>query len=374
MKHRRLGRTGFMVSEIGMGLEYLLDKDQLTINGTIRAAMDGGITYLDCHPSHGFTKESIDYEGYMKLGKALTGIRDRFILSYIAHWETRSPAETKPRFESWLRMIDTGYADVFMLQFCDKANDFEEIMKVDGALSYAQKLVKEGRARSIGISTHSAEIAQRAIESGSFDVLMYPVNPAHDVVTADHLDTIWDAAYEFNGANERGERPRKSVYIECERNNIGLVAMKPFAGGFIFGVEKNAGFTPVNLVAYALAQTGVSTVVPGCAKPDEIEGILAYNDSSLEEKDYAGVVSKSRWSVKGNCQYCNHCLPCGADINVGLVNRLLDAKRDMETVREKYRALSVKASACLRCGICEERCPFEVKVRERMEEAVMIFE
>ena len=44
-----------------------------------------------------------------------------------------------------------------------------------------------------------------------------------------------------------------------------------------------------------------------------------------------------------------------------------------ETVREHYRALSVKAGACIGCGQCEARCPFGVKIAEHMQKAQAIF-
>jgi len=225
----------------------------------------------------------------------------------------------------------------------------------------------------------------KAIDSGSIDVLMYPVNPAFDVLDDDEMrnkeiiETIWDAAFDFKAEGRSGARPRRSVYAECERRGVGLVAMKPFGGGFIFNAEKDAGFTPVNLISYALAQTGVSTVAPGCTKPDEIEEILTYYTGCDAERDYSPAVARSRWSVMENCQYCNHCLPCGAGINIGQVNRLLDklvfnADPDADIVRGQYLALPVKASACLECGDCMKRCPFLVKVPNRMKQAAAAFE
>ena len=381
MKYRPLGRTGLSVSEIGMGLEHLLDKEEHVIADTIRAAVDGGVTYLDCHPGHDWTKEPIAYEGYEKLGRALAGVRNRLCLSHIASCDTRSPAEAQPRFESYLRALNTDHTDVFIIQFCDKATDYEQVTGEGGLLAHAQKLRTEGKLRAIGLSTHSANIACRAIDSGAFDMLMYPVNPAFDVVMEeerykpDNLDSLWDAAHDFTSEGKSGAQPRKNVYNECARKGVGLVAMKPFAGGFIFHTEKNAGFTPVNLVSYALAQNGVSTVVPGCTHPGEIEEILTYNTCTDEARDYSGGVAASRWSVMENCLYCNHCLPCPADINIGEIGRLLDAYADSTAgARERYSALAVKASACVRCGVCETRCPFRVKVIDRMQQAVEIFE
>jgi len=62
---------------------------------------------------------------------------------------------------------------------------------------------------------------------------------------------------------------------------------------------------------------------------------------------------------------------CPAGINIGLVNRLLDAGGDSAA---QYAAMPVKASACTGCGACEERCPFQVKGIGRMQQAAKAFE
>ena len=379
MKYRMLGRTGVKVSEIGMGTEHLLDKDEGVVVDTIKAAIDGGVTYFDCHPGHDNDGESDSYIGYEKLGKAISGYREKLCLTYLAG-ASLEPEKTKPKFANYLSAMGIDYVDVFILQFCDKIADYERITGDGGLLTYAHELKTAGKIMHIGISTHSSAVAYKAIDSGEFDMIMYPVNPAFDVVTdedlykTDNLETLWDAAHDFSTAGKSGAQPRKSVYSECENKGVAVVAMKPFAGGFIFGVEADAGFTPVNLISYALAQNGVATVVPGCTKPEEILEILTYNTCCDAERDYSNAVANSRWSVMENCLYCNHCLPCSADINIGQINRLLDAvllnkNPDIDGVRKTYKSLSVDASACIKCGVCMERCPFKVNVIARMEKA-----
>lgn len=52
MKYRTLGRTGFQVSEIGLGGEYLEGKPLKQVCNTVDAAMDAGINLLDCFMSN----------------------------------------------------------------------------------------------------------------------------------------------------------------------------------------------------------------------------------------------------------------------------------------------------------------------------------
>ena len=386
MKYRGVGRTGIEVSEVGMGLEHLLDKDEQTVIDTVRAAIDGGVTYFDCHPGHDYDQRPDPgrYQGYQMLGKALAGLRDRVTISYIASCNERGADIAPVCFEGYLRALGTDHTDVFIIQFCDKLKEYADITGENGLLAYAQRMRAEGKARYIGISTHSMDIAMRAIHSGAFDMLMFPVNPAFDVLSdeqeynEDYIGNLWDRAYEYK-ADGNGRLPRKSVYSACEQRGVALVAMKPFAGGFMFGADKDAGFTPVSLMGYALAQPGLSTVVPGCESPDQIRDILRYYTCTDEERDYSGAIAKSRWRVMGNCLYCNHCLPCPAGINIGQVNKLQNSLEggmpaDHPGALDAYAALPVKASACIRCGICEARCPFDVPVMAMMAKAERVFE
>jgi predicted aldo/keto reductase-like oxidoreductase len=40
--------------------------------------------------------------------------------------------------------------------------------------------------------------------------------------------------------------------------------------------------------------------------------------------------------------------------------------RGIEQVKEWYAGFPVKASACVECGVCVERCPFDVDILTKM--------
>ena len=72
-------------------------------------------------------------------------------------------------------------------------------------------------------------------------------------------------------------------------------------------------------------------------------------------------------TITGTCVYCNHCQPCPAGIDIGLVNKYYDlALAGDDIAANHYTKLGVNADACLKCGHCEERCPFRVKQMSRM--------
>lgn len=64
------------------------------------------------------------------------------------------------------------------------------------------------------------------------------------------------------------------------------------------------------------AQTGIR----GKKDLDRILGFLA---AAEEEKDYSVVGSLAPHDASGVCVYCNHCKPCPAGLEIGLINRNL---------------------------------------------------
>ena len=77
-----------------------------------------------------------------------------------------------------------------------------------------------------------------------------------------------------------------------------------------------------------------------------------------------------------SCVYCNHCLPCPSAIDVGQVVRFLEMAQQRLTaeLRDAYAALPARASDCIECSACTERCPFGVEVISKMRLATELFE
>ena len=60
---------------------------------------------------------------------------------------------------------------------------------------------------------------------------------------------------------------------------------------------------------------------------------------------------------------------------MGLINKYYDLALAGDTLAAgHYGKLDVKADACVRCGHCESRCPFQVKQESRMREICRYFE
>jgi predicted aldo/keto reductase-like oxidoreductase len=280
-----------------------------------------------------------------------------------------------------LSRLGTDHADVVFVQNVDEPPDYETVVAAGGLLELAQRLRDDGKTRFIGMSGHSVPMSMRAVHSGRFDVLMFPINPAADALPGEAtLDALYQAPEQESPASlPHGKLPsRRALYHVCARENVGLVGMKPFAGGRLLhshGPDQPA-LTPVQCLSYALSQAGISTVLPGVRTTDELEAVLQFHDATDRQRDFGAAVAAASWSYRGSCVYCNHCLPCPSKIDVARTLRLADSAQQgvSDDLRAAYRALPAPASDCTECGQCVERCPFGVDVIEKMRRAVELLE
>lgn len=126
---------------------------------------------------------------------------------------------------------------------------------------------------------------------------------------------------------------------------------------------------------YALDKPGVLTVLPGIRNKADLLRILGFCEASEEERDYSVLGTFTPKEAEGVCVYCNHCQPCPAGLNVGLINKYYDlAVAGDHLAREHYYKLEKQAADCIRCGHCNGRCPFHVDQAARMEQIHAYFE
>jgi len=381
MQTRKLGRTGLDVGGISLGTEYLINLPQATVVGVIHEAIARGIHYFDMFWAQPAFRDT--------MGASFKGYRDRAILTTHLgaihrdgqHDKTRDTQLSAHFFLDSLQRLGTDYIDVLFLHNCDPQQDYDIVMGPGGLLELARRFQREGKARFIGFSGHNVATSLQAVQSNEIDVLMFPVNLA---------------SHAAPGASD--------LLQACAAHNVALVAMKPFAGGsllrdkqtiyvedFQLGraempgaptrFEKPMAITPVQCLSYVLEQPGVSTTVPGCKSLDELAGALAYWNATAQEKDYSAILPTFAQFANGECVYCNHCLPCSSEIDIGQTISLLEqarpqmvaGQRPTAELQARYDALTANASDCIECGDCEDRCPFDVGVVAKMEEAATLF-
>lgn len=367
MQYRTLGKTGLTVGVIGLGTEYLNKQPQKTVVSVVQKAIESGVNYIDVVFSF---SEYLD-----NFRTALTGYReDIFLACHLGSSEkngqyrkTRSVKECEKVFLKTLSRLGTTYCDIVNIHFVKSEKQYKEVVD-RGVLELAHQLKQEGKARFVGMSTHDPLVAMQAAQSGFVDVIMIQVNLANNAMPH-----------------------RNEMLAICAKEGVDKVAMKPFAGGKLLQKNKTVTIaqyqtgwkslkkkippviTPVQCIHYTLSQVGVCTVVPGVKNVAELEAALSYMDATDEEKDFSGLLTDFNEYITGECVYCNHCLPCPSTIDIGQIIQLLDTARH-GAAPDVTEYTGAKASECIKCSACMERCPFDVDVISKMEEAAALFE
>lgn len=380
MIFRPLGATQWRVSTVGLGGEFLDGKPYEQVHAVIDEALKYGINILDVFMPGGAVRANI--------GKALKGRREQMIIQgHVGSCEkngqydiTRDLDQCKRSFESLLRCLDTDYIDLGMLFFIDSDKDFQGVFDTD-FIKYVQQLKDHGVIRAIGFSSHNPRTATRVIETGVVQSMLFSVNLAFDMTPA-HADVLDELEKGLNSSAYAGIDPdRAALYTLCERKGVGITVMKALGAGKLISKEHAPFHRPMTVgqcIHYALSRPAVSSVLIGCATPQEVREAVGYFGQTDAEKDYSDILASFKGGYAGQCVYCSHCEPCPSEIGIAAVNKYLDiAKLDTdhipESVRSHYRALAHTASECIGCGNCETRCPFGVKIIKNMEIAQKLF-
>lgn len=380
MNYRRLGKTDLMVSEVGFGAEWMERHTADECKAVLLRAEELGINILDCWMSEPNVRTS--------LGLALEGRRKKwYIQGHIGStWDgeqyvrTHDVEKCKAAFEDLLTRLKTDYIDLGMIHFIDQESDWNDAMN-GPYIEYVKELKASGKIRHIGMSTHNPDMAKLAAQSGFIEMILFSVNPAFDLLPpTDNIDNYFVDEY---GAELGGIDPsRAELYKLCERNDVGITVMKPFAGGRLFDAARSpfgVALTPVQCIHYCLTRPAVAAVMCGYDTPEHVEQAAAYETASDKEKDYASVLANAPKHTfgQGECTYCGHCKPCPVNIDIAMVNKYYDlATMQSEvpaTVKAHYNALEHRADECIGCKSCESRCPFGVKIAERMTKAAELF-
>ena len=333
MEYRILGKTGLRVSRIGFGGIPIQRIDAEGTRALMQALVEKGVNYIDT--ARGYTV-SEEYLGY-----GLEGIRDKFVLA------TKSMSRDKESMardiEISLANLRTEYIDLYQLHN-PKLEELDVIFSENGAIQALRQAKAEGKIGHIGITAHSAAVFEKALEYDEIETVMFP----------------------YNIVESQGEE----LIARCREKNVGFICMKPLAGGAIEDGRL--------ALRYILANDNVTVAIPGMAEVKELEqNLAAAEDTSPLTEEEKAAFEKVRAELGQNfCRRCNYCAPCAAGINIPSVFLFQGYLRRYGLAgwaRERYATLPVKASACLQCGACETRCPYQLPIRQMMAEAAKDF-
>ena len=333
MEYRVLGKTGLNISRLGFGGIPIQKIDAEGTKTLMKTLMENGVNYIDT--ARGYTV-SEEYLGY-----ALSGIREHFILA------TKSMARTKEGMEqdiaTSLQNLRTDYIDLYQIHN-PSAKDLAQVLAPGGALEALREAKQAGKIGHIGITFHAVDLFKQALEYDWVETIMFP----------------------YNIVETQGE----DLIAQCAEKNIGFICMKPLAGGAIEDGEIALRFIASN--------PNVTVVIPGMAAAEEITQNVAStaNTAPLTAAEQEKI-QKIRDELGTNfCRRCNYCAPCAAGINIPLVF-LLEGYYSRYHLKDwahaRYEALPKSAADCVGCGACENRCPYQLPIREMMKNVVKVF-
>ncbi len=356
MDYRKLPHGDERISTIGLGLGNIHVATDREVEATFRYAMDSGINFFDlCGGTVAV------YEAF---GRAAQGRRDQLYtqMHFGAVYEqdsygfSRDLELIKYSFDKVLKATGSGYTDFGYIHCIDEEGDFENVMN-GGLWDYVCQLKERGVVRHLGFSSHTPGIAKRFLETGMVDLFMFSINPAYDYTRGE---------YAYGQVGEREE-----LYRLAEKMGVGITVMKPFAGGQLLDASRsplNITLTHNQCIQYCLDRPAVICCLPGVGSVEDVKKVLHFYEASALQRDYSILGTATPSEARGRCVYCNHCAPCPMGIDIGLANKYYDlAKVGDEMAAGHYRNLSVHADACVQCGHCESRCPFDVRQMARMK-------
>ena len=362
MQYRIHPKTGDKISVIGIGTGPIFEAPEKEAVTALTYAYEQGINYADFATAGAKT--------FSYAGKAFGSIRGEMLyqIHFGANYETgeygwTTDLDTVKRQVDWqLKELKTDYIDFGMIHCLDTSGDWEQYRQI-GVLGYLLEMKKAGVVRHIGLSTHTPELANIVLDTGLVEQLMFSINPAYDYQQGEFA----------NGS--AGER--MALYRRCEAEGMGISVMKPYSGGQLL----DAGISPFGhaltacqCIQYALDKPGVLTVLPGIRGLQDVKDALGVLTASEEERDYSAIGAFTPKDAFGTCVYCNHCRPCPAGLNIGLINKYYDlAKIGDSMAADHYEKLPKHASDCIGCGHCDRRCPFQVAQSGRMREIAGYF-
>jgi predicted aldo/keto reductase-like oxidoreductase len=246
--YRPLGRTGEMVSLVGLGGYHLgRQADEAEAIRIVRTALDSGVNFLDnCWDYNAGASE-------VRMGKALRdGFRDKaFLMTKIDGRDSETAAR---QIDESLRRLQTDRVDLMQFHEVIRMTDAEHVFETGGALEAVRAAQRAGKVRYVGFTGHkSPAIHLKMLDTARahgfrFDAVQMPLN-------------VMDAHY------DSFDRQVLPVLVEQE---IGVLGMKPLGDPFVL---VSGTVTAVECLHYAMSLP-TSVVITGCDSLPVLEQAL----------------------------------------------------------------------------------------------------
>jgi len=331
MIYRRLGRTCLKVSLIGFGGIPLQKVSLSEANIIVQKALDSGINFFDT------ARRYTDSE--QKIGRAI-GDRICIIASKSRVYTRREMARD---IDISLKNLQRKSVDIYQVHNVQNDKQFKTLMGTEGALSAMETARSQGKIKYIGFTSHNVKLLDMALDTGKFDTIQVIFNPLEQEAT--------------------------DVINRAKKLDVGTIIMKPIGGGAFSSFAGDA--------LRFISKSPVSTIIPGMGSVQEVvENASVSDDLRLPLVREQNLMEYSGKIGTRFCRRCMYCLPCPQNINIPeifIIKGYLDRYNMPERAFKRYKELDVKADSCIRCGICEKRCPFSLPIIQLLIEADQLF-
>lgn len=333
MSKRILGRTGLIVNEIGFGGIPMQRVNQETANLLISEAVSRGVNFFDNARGYSNSEEL--------MGNALRPYRKNVIIA--TKTMVRDYSGMKEELETSLKNFHTDHIDLYQFHFVNSMEQVDQLLGDSGAYKALIEAKEAGKVGHIGITCHSADLLEKVLTFDVFDTIQFPYNLI--------------------------ERQGEKVFKTAREMNVGVIAMKPMAGGALEQGELSLRFI--------LENPNVSVAIAGMQSVDEVvRNTAVMGQPPLNSEEKAEVERLRETLGTDFCRRCGYCMPCPQGINIPSVFLFEGylTRYDLSAwAKERYSLMTKFASDCVECGICEPRCPYGLNIREKMKKAADLF-
>ncbi len=379
-RYNLLGRTGFEVSDIGIGSSRVFSA------AVFQAMLEAGVNYIDTGESYGRGGSE------RSIGEALQGFERKkvFITSKLHLRAGESEQQVLDRFQACLERLQTDYLDCLMIHNPATTADLSH----PGFHAACDRLKKEKKLRFLGVSNHGPrqagsgepmdEVLTAAARDGRFDVLLLIYNfiqhePGERIMAACAEHNLGVTIMKSDPLGRYFETRERVAALKAEGGEVEprllqsleqLEATAAQAGDFL----KKHGLSSAReikeaAIKFILGDPRVHTVNLAVGNFEEAEQFVKLSGGSLTPRDQAGLAA-----FRNDCAglYCRHACglcerACPQRVAVNTVMRYshyFEYSGSEKIAMAKYASMvEPNAGNCASCsGICQQNCPYGVPI------------